>query len=163
MFGHAGAIVDDTMVVCDGVKVEVQLFKRRQYAQVSQCYMGIIDPTTPLTIDWQAMPHFSGKGLYRMAATGLDDKKWLVFAGGSDNPYNYNGIGYNGEPSEPSSSVYLFDVQTKKWRSQDTAEMATMDHRGLLHWQGQLLIIGGMGENQRSLAEVTKIPVTSLK
>ena len=57
----------------------------------------------------------------------------IYFSGGTDNPYNYNGIGYNGQPSEPSPVTFAFNVHSQRWEtvSENTPD-PTMDHRGLL-------------------------------
>lgn len=91
-----------------------------------------------------------------MAATGVRDQNIIVFAGGSSNPYNYNGVGYDGNPSEPVKQLWLYDIAEKKWQVNASAS-ATMDHRGLLKLDHQLLIIGGMGPTQQVLNKVTQI------
>ncbi|NKF51185.1 galactose oxidase [Shewanella sp. WXL01] len=100
---------------------------------------------------------------YRMAATGIKNQRQgiITFIGGSDNPYNYEGIGYNGEPSEPSPWQHKFDIQTKQWLKPTKVEQASMDHRGLICHQNQLLRIGGMLANQTvsNLVLTTKLDV----
>ena len=89
-----------------------------------------------------------------MAATGLinpvSQAKEIIFVGGSHNPYNYNGIGYNGKPSEPSNEIWYYNLDTNNWKISKT-ETATMDHRGLLVIDAKLLTIGGMTKNQQVL------------
>ena len=36
----------------------------------------------------------------------------IYFSGGTDNPYNYNGIGYNGVPAEPSPVTFAFSLRS---------------------------------------------------
>ncbi len=69
-----------------------------------------------------------------MAASGDDDSGHIFFAGGTDNPYNYNGIGYNGKPSEPVGSTFAWNVRLGTWESILTVTLTgfSMDHRGLL-------------------------------
>jgi N-acetylneuraminic acid mutarotase len=88
-----------------------------------------------------------------MAAVGVDNavnkSQQIVFAAGSDNPYNFNGIGYAGIPSQPSSDVFSWDIKAKKWLMLKSLDTKTMDHRGLLHVGNSLYILGGMLVNQQ--------------
>ena len=77
-----------------------------------------------------------------MAATGSEYINQIVFAGGSDNPYNYDGI-----PSKPSAKVFSFDLENNSWKFyQDIA--ANMDHRALLSNGEDFYIVGGMQANR---------------
>ena len=82
----------------------------------------------------------------------------IYFSGGTDNPYNYNGIGYNGQPSEPSPVTFAFDVKSEKWETinENTPE-PTMDHRGLLVTHRGLVIVGGMEKGQQVTSKVTVV------
>jgi hypothetical protein len=148
LFGHAGGIVDETLVVCDGVGIESRLRERRRFVAIAACYIGRIDPENPARIDWRRLPHHGGPPLYRMAATGSAARRQVVFAGGSDNPYNYSGIGYNGEPSEPSDRVFAWDLDAEAWHELGRLAKPTMDHRGLLESDGGFVVVGGMGAGQ---------------
>lgn len=150
VFGHAGAIVDNTMVICDGVRIDVHAKKRRTYASEAACYIGKIKDNTPNIIDWNLLKHPTGIARYRMAAAGIDKKKQIVFIGGSDNPYNYNGIGYNNHASLPSEKIWVYDIKLNRWNITKTKNL-TMDHRGLLIFNNTLVTIGGMDKNQQVL------------
>lgn len=157
VFGHAGGIVDNTLVICDGVRVDVHLTKRRSYAAENACYRGEINPKKPSNISWHQVKHPTGTSRYRMAARGVinsvTNSKEIVFVGGSDNPYNYNGIGYNGEPSTPSNEIWRYNIATATWQI-TYSNISTMDHRGLLELNGKLLTVGGMGKNQKVLKSI---------
>ena len=97
VFGQSGGIADNKMVVCDGVKIVVDETEQRSFAASPECFYGRIHKDEITRITWQKLPHHSGTALYRAAAAGaMRNGGEIVFAGGSDNPYNYNGIGYNG-------------------------------------------------------------------
>jgi N-acetylneuraminic acid mutarotase len=157
VFGHAGGIVDNTLIICDGVRVDVHITKRRSYAAEHACYRGDINPKEPRSISWHQVKHPTGSSRYRMAAKGITDattnSKEIIFIGGSNNPYNYNGIGYNGEASAPSNEIWRYNIATAKWKI-TYSNIATMDHRGLLELNGKLLTLGGMGENQQVLSTI---------
>jgi len=150
VFGHAGAIVNNSMLICDGVRIDVHKHKRRTYAAEPACYLGKINKKIPNKIDWRQLEHPTGKARYRMAAIGEENTQQLIFIGGSENPYNYNGIGYDKNPSKPSNKIWNYHLKTNQWHISE-AEIATMDHRGLLLIDNKLLTIGGMGEKQQVL------------
>ncbi|WP_394130154.1 Kelch repeat-containing protein [Shewanella maritima] len=157
VFGQAVAMVDNQLVFCDGVKVKANLHKRRSYQASPVCLYGKINPNNHLRISWQAIEHFSETNqksvtaLYRMAATGVANTKQgqATFVGGSDNPYNYEGIGYNGQPSEPSQWQYSFDFASQSWLPAVKLETPSMDHRGLICHDNTLLRVGGMLASQQ--------------
>lgn len=155
VFGQAGAISNNVMVVCDGVKTVANPDKRRSFAEVAQCLKGTIDPNNPLKIDWRTISHPSVNqkdAHYRMAATSYNGDIYMM--AGSNNPYNYNGMGYDGRPAPASAHVWRFDIKTNQWQTLPKANAATMDHRGLLEHNGVLHRIGGMNEQQQVIADV---------
>jgi len=148
VFGHAGGIVDNTIVYCDGVAIEPHEDRRRDFAAVSNCYRGMINEEDGRRIDWRMIAAHPGLPRYRMAAAGVASMDGVLFIGGSDNPYNYNGIGYDGEPSAPAANALLFDVSIGAWKLLTVDGVATMDHRGLVSFDDALLTIGGMENGQ---------------
>ena len=54
----------------------------------------------------------SGTARYRIAAGGSEKDQKIYFSGGTDNPYNYNGLGYNGKPAEPSPVTFAFNARS---------------------------------------------------
>ena len=149
VFGQAGGIVGHRFVIADGVAVLGRdAAGRRQFGISEAAYLGIIDPQDPALIRWQALPKHPGPGLYRMAATGSERLGLVIFAGGSPNPYNFNGIGYDGVPSEPSALVFAYDPAAGAWLELGRKPVATMDHRGLLEVGEYFYTIGGMGTGQ---------------
>lgn len=158
VFGHAAGLVDHTLVVCDGVRIDVHTSGRRSFNAEPACYLGRINPKQVSKIDWHLLEHPTKTARYRMAALGLADKHQIVFIGGSENPYNYNGIGYNGQPSMPSQQVWVYDVKLSSWHVSE-GKTATMDHRGLLRLNGELLTLGGMAKGQQVLNKVNRYPL----
>jgi len=149
VFGHAGGISGNRFVIADGVAVlATDEAGRRTFGASDEVYLGTIDTGDPAVIEWQQLPPHPGKPLYRMAAAGDATSNLVVFAGGSDNPYNYNGIGYDKVPSDPSASVFGFDIVLREWRLYGEKPYPSMDHRGLIGMGGRYYIIGGMIQNQ---------------
>ncbi len=153
VFGHAGGIIDNQMVICDGVKVE-KSGDKKQFLPSINCAIGEINPKDFTEIYWREIPHHSGKAYYRMAASN-DNSSQIYFIAGSDNPYNYNGIGYNKVPSEPSGDIRIFDLATMKWTIKKNTIPRSMDHRAALNTPAGLVILGGMKDQQKVTDTVT--------
>ncbi len=155
VFGHAGGIVNNQMVICDGVKV-VATTSPRKFVSSPICMKGVIDESNLQQIDWQMMVHHSGTAYYRMAAIGQESHNRVVFAGGSNNPYNYNGMGYNGIASDASSLIYVYDINTETWQEHKNLISKNMDHRALLNAGEWFYIIAGMESEQKVSNKVIK-------
>ena len=154
VFGHAGGIVGNTIVFCDGVAVSAHDERPRDFVAVPDCFLGIIDDEDGRRIDWRSVDYHPGLPRYRMAAAGAAELNGVLFVGGSENPYNYNGIGYDGKPSEPAGNALLFEIDTQSWQMLEFEGEATMDHRGLVPFKGQWLTVGGMAADQRVTGRV---------
>lgn len=149
LFGHAGGMVGDVMVVCDGVKVvPLEEPGKREFKASNACFLGTMDPKDPTQVQWQDLPPHPGPPRYRMAATGVPEHKLILFAGGSDNPYNYDGIGYDGRPSGASAEVFAWDLEGSRWMTLPALPEPSMDHRNLPFLDHHFLLIGGMGNGQ---------------
>ncbi|MBT7953129.1 MAG: galactose oxidase [Gammaproteobacteria bacterium] len=158
VFGHAAGISENLLIVCDGVGVQARVNQRRSFLPEPACYSGSIDQHNINKIDWQLVPHPTGIARYRMAATAISHPHaGIIFIGGSVNPYNYNGIGYNGKPSTADNKLWFFNFEQQQWQL-STTPTSTMDHRGLLLLnENSLIIIGGMQKQQQVSNKVTVI------
>lgn len=155
VFGHAGGLVDGCLVIADGVAVLGEQDGRRQFGLVDEAWLGCIDPDDPARIDWQEIEPHPGPPLYRIAAMGDAARGKVIFAGGSTNAYNYNGMGYDGNPSLPSDAVFAYDVRAREWITYPDKPVPTMDHRGLIRWGNLYVIAGGMVTGQQVTDRVT--------
>lgn len=159
VFGHSGGISDDQMLVCDGVRIYYPADQSpRQFLSSNQCWSGRIDKENQRRIHWRPVKAHPGAARYRMAATG-DLNRRVVFAGGSVNPYNFNGIGYNGIPSKAEKSVFSYNFTTGQWQQHGDLPKGTMDHRGLLYSSGWYYLVGGMQAKQSVVADVYRFRV----
>ena len=156
VFGHAGALSDRSLVICDGVKIQYSVDgTARQFLSSDECWLGEIDAENHRRINWRLLPPHPGKARYRMAS-GSDDSGRIWFAGGSQNPYNFDGMGYDGKPSEPTSALFSFNLKSQTWNCHGNLDLATMDHRGLPWHDGWFYLIGGMRAEQTVSAEVIR-------
>jgi hypothetical protein len=167
VFGHAGAIIDDTIVYVDGASKN-PYGTNPNYVASSECWLGTIPKKGDITkIAWMKLAPHPGPAHYRIAAgAGPLEKKGgrIYFSGGTDTPYDYNGIGYNGRPAEPSPVTFAFNDFSGEWETvSEDADDPTMDHRGLLVTHRGLVIVGGMEEGQQVTAEVTVVKLARSK
>ncbi len=88
-FGANGIIVKDTIYYYGGAS------NGTNFPNTNYLRKGVIDPANPTSITWsyQALTGFAG---YRCATLYDSVNKAIVFAGGSNPTYNYNGVAYNG-------------------------------------------------------------------
>jgi hypothetical protein len=157
VFGHAGGLVDDTIVYVDGAHKNAA--GTPSYVTSDECWMGKIDHKDITKVQWTQLPEHPGTAHYRIAAGTSEKEHKIYFSGGSEAPYDYNGIGSDGHPAEPSPVTFAFDAHSGKWETvnEDTPD-PTMDLRGLIVAQGRLVLVGGMEKGQRVSADVKAIP-----
>jgi N-acetylneuraminic acid mutarotase len=154
VFGHAGAIVGDTIVYVDGAYKNPS-GPNPKYVASSECWMGKITKGDITKIAWTKLPAHPGGARYRIAAGASEKEGKIYFSGGTDNPYDYNGIGYNGQLAEPSPVTFAFNVRSGKWETNsENNPDPTMDHRGLLVTHRGLILVGGMEKDQQVSAQV---------
>src|SRR5882724_1290566 len=163
VFGHAGAVVGDTIVYVDGAHKN-PAGDQPKYVAVSECWMGKITKADMTKIEWTKLPDHPGPARYRIGAGVSEKEGKIYFSGGTDNPYNYNGIGYNNQPSEPSPVTFAFNVRSGKWETiNENTPDPVMDLRGLLLTRRGLVIVGGMAKGQQVIANVAIVKTSPAK
>jgi len=163
VFGHAGAIVGNTIIYVDGAQAGATGSSTRFVAS-DECWMGKIDHHNPGKIEWTKLPNHPGSAHFRIAGGGSDKDEMIYFAGGSDDPHDYNGIGFDGKPAEPSPVTFAFNLRSGKWETlDDNTPEPTMDHRGLLVTPEGLVIIGGMEKGQQVTGRIEVLSKTPKK
>ena len=155
VFGHAGGIVGNRFVIADGVAVVGKKDGKRIFDTVNEGWMGRIDPGDPSKIVYRRLPQLPGRGNYRMAGAGDTETNQVIFMGGTSTAYNYNGIGYNGDPAVATRHVFLWDFDKDMWIAKPDKPVATMDHRGMFKWKGAWWTVAGMDANREVTGLVT--------
>ncbi len=144
LFGHAGGIAGDVIVYLGGVRINGF---NGSFEASNEAWAGRIDRDDPLSIAWERLPAQPGQGKYRAAALGIG--KRVIVSGGTLNPYNFNGIGYNGDPAEPDPLTFAIDVTDLSYEALSPNPRPTMDHRGLARCGLNLYSVGGFEAGQR--------------
>jgi len=158
VFGHAGTVVDDSIIYVDGAKSNTAGSKPG-FVPSDECWIGKIDHHHPEKIAWSKLPPHPGEAHYRIAAGGSDKDRRAYFAGGSASVYDYSGIGLDGAPAEPSPVVFDFNLKSNSWETIPMKDApARMDHRGLVVTSNGLIVVGGMAKDQKVSAGVSLLP-----
>jgi len=161
VFGHAGGLIGDTLVVCGGARVHYPETGPRQFLASDQCWQGRFRADDARRLDWRPLPPMPGGPRYRAAALGLHrhGADRVVFAGGADRPYNYDGQGYDGLPAAATDRVVSYNVDAGQWECHGRMPEPRMDYRGLLFDGLNLVLPGGMDGERRVRAEVLAWPL----
>jgi hypothetical protein len=155
VFGHAGAMIGDTIVYVDGA-VRNPAGTLPRLVATDECWSGKINHHDPTKIEWTKLPAHPGTARFRIGAGASEKDEMIYFSGGSDNPHDNAGMGYDGKPAEPSSVTFAFNLASRKWETLDeNTPDPTMDHRGLLVTKQNLVMIGGMEKGQQVTGKVT--------
>lgn len=154
VFGHAGGIAGNRMVIAGGVTVLPGVTGKGRFKLIGDAWLGEINPDDPAKIDWKRLPLHPGSPLYRMAAAGSSTSSRILFAGGSPTAYNYDGEGYDGTPASPTARTFAFDLGRLQWVDLGERHSPSMDHRGLLEADGFYYTLGGMGEGRKVIGDV---------
>ena len=160
VFGHAGGIAGDSIIVTDGV-ASVFADGKRKFVAAKLTWRGDLDPKNPTQITWRGVDAHAGSAQYRMAAIGDEATHRIIFAGGGDNPYNYDGIGYDGVPANPSGGFFAYDLKSDKWIELGRLTEPSMDHRGLAKAGQEYYILGGMDAEQKVTDRIVKFRISN--
>lgn len=153
VFGQAGGGDGQSLLVMGGVKAVAGEDGKRRFVASMEAWTGKVSRAAPETIEWSPAPTPPYGPFYRMAAS--NGRGLIYFAGGGDNPYNYNGVGYDGVPARPFDKVIAYDPQSGEWSVVGDIP-PSMDHRGLLAGETGLYIVGGLGSAQETLSTITR-------
>ena len=156
VFGHAGAIAGSALVFVDGVQTGAD--STIKFAMKPQAWLGSINPDDPMRINWTKLPPHPGPALFR-AAAGVCGST-VVFAGGTETPYNYDGMGYGGRPAAPRDWVFGWDLKLRRWQELALLPAPSMDHRGLAIVGGTAWVIGGMRAGQTVTAAAQRVKLS---
>ncbi|HEX8813904.1 MAG TPA: kelch repeat-containing protein [Terriglobales bacterium] len=158
VFGHAGALVDDTIILIGGA-VKNSAATGQRYVLSSQGWMGRINHKDHTKIQWTRLPDHPGSANFRLAAGGSEKDHMVYFAGGADAMYDLKGIGADGKPVEPSPYLFSFDLRTGKWDTiSDKLASPVMDQSTLVVTTEGLVVVGGMTKGQEVTPQVTVLP-----
>lgn len=142
VFGHFGSIVGNSIFYFGGVSDA-----GGHFTSSTTCWRGDIDASNMTKITWVELPAHPGHSRYRAGAASAPRSGHLIIVGGTDNPYNYDGIGYDGQPSNPVDDILGWNLRSARWELIGSSQ-ANMDLRGVVSLDGEQRTIGGMERMQ---------------
>ncbi len=152
-FGASGSILEDTLYYFGGARYASNFPIQRELRK------GFINPNNPTDITWTIDTIHRDIVGYRMASTTFNSE--LLWIGGSNHTYNYDGIGYQGSiPVEPNHRILSYSPLMDKWDTTHHLEI-NMDYRGIANSGSQLILVGGMDEGQRVSPKTLEISSTT--
>jgi N-acetylneuraminic acid mutarotase len=156
VFGHAGGIVNDSIVYTGGA---VSSSGKPAFTTSNEAWIGKIDKKDPRKIEWSKLPPHPGAARYRIASGASEKEQRIYFAGGSDKIYEFDGIGLDGQPAEPSPVIFAYNLKSNAWETiQENAPSPSMDHHGLAVSSDGLIVVGGMASGQKVVPTVELLP-----
>src|SRR5271165_773635 len=153
VFGLAGGVADGAIVVVDGAKPGPSGGPR--YVASDECWLGKIDKKDPYKIEWSKLPPHPGPARFSIAGGGSDREHRIFFSGGTTTPHDYNGVAFDGQPTEACTVTFAYEIHHGRW---ETIDENTYDPRAdshLLDTSIGPVVMGGMIKNMAVTARVT--------
>ncbi len=148
VFGGSGTLVGDTIYLLGGARFE------KFYPPSRSFYKGAIDPVNPKKITWYRGPDYPGSFRYR-SGTYLNGPV-IVFFGGSNETYNYNGISYeNKTPVEANSTSLEYSISRGNFTERPSSPVMDLRNMVVTH-SGKVFVAGGMN-GQRVLDAIESV------
>ncbi|GAA0298650.1 hypothetical protein GCM10009128_16860 [Psychrosphaera haliotis] len=141
-FGHAGGIIDNQILVCDGMERVAQVASSAVMKIKQSCILGEISPFDPTKISWVDWVHPGEKGKFRMAAFSDVDQASITFVGGAEQQYDVNGETSNGKLVEPNSEIWVYHANKRSWSIKESSN-AIADLKTIIKVNNSLITIGG--------------------
>lgn len=157
VFGLAGGVADEEIVVVDGAKPGPAGGPR--YIASDECWLGKIDKKDPTKIVWSKLPAHPGNARFGIGGGGANHDHRVYFTGGTATPHDFKGIAYDGKPTEASDVSFAYDLHAHKWETtSDNTYDPRGDARGIVMSPIGPLVMGGMVRNMAVTARVNQVP-----
>ena len=155
VFGASGYILNDTIYYVGGARFGFN------FPPSNSIRKGYINPESPTEITWTTETSPTATG-YRMAAARYSDQ--LIWLGGSNVTYNFDGIAYNGSGGvTPLGRVKLYEPATATFTEFADLFPPIMDLRGVAELpDNQYILVGGMTEGQMVTDQTLLITIDAL-
>jgi N-acetylneuraminic acid mutarotase len=158
VYGHAGGLAEDTIVVIDGAKKNTS-GSDPAYVPSDECWMGKIDKKDPYTITWSKLPPHPGPARFGIVAGAREKDRRILFSGGSPTVHNYKGLDAAGKPVEFTPVTFAYNVRTNQWEMlNDETKDAHSDSHGIVSTPIGPLVVGGLGRDNTVSSRVLIVP-----
>jgi Kelch motif len=154
VFGLSGGLADGSIVIVDGAKPGPAGGPR--YVSSNECWLGKIDRKDPYKIEWSKLPAHPGPARFAIAGGGSDKDHRVFFSGGTATPHDYKGVAYDGQPAEPSTFTFAYDLHRNRWETiSEETDDPRADGGGILDTTLGPVLLGGMAKNMTVIPRVT--------
>lgn len=155
-FGASGTIIGDTLYYIGGARFGFN------FPAATVLRKGYIDPSDPMDITWSHVSSIPEARGYRMAAARYE--KDVIWLGGSNVTYNFDGIAYNGSGAvAPQGWVKLYEPDNGLLTEFPDLISPTMDFRGVAELgNGRYILAGGMTAGPTVTDQVFLIEIDQL-
>jgi N-acetylneuraminic acid mutarotase len=156
VFGQAGGLDDNDIVVIDGAKAGPAGGPR--YLSSDECWLGKIDKKDPYKIEWTRLPAHPGPARFGIAGGSGGRDHRIFFTGGTTTPHDYKGTSYDGQPTEVSEFTFAYETHGRKWETaSETNDDPRADSRGIVMTRIGPLVIGGLVKNLAVTQRLTQV------
>ena len=154
VFGGAGDISGNTIYYLGGAAN----WNGSTFPITSNYRQGIINENNPAEISWSTEASIFAN-FYRAGSAKIKNGEAIVWLGGSNNTYNFDGIAYDGSGGVSATSSWIsWENDNRNLSIIENDLPPTMDLRGLATSKDDYVyVIGGMSENQRVTNRVYRI------
>lgn len=168
VFGLAGGIADENIVIVDGAKTAPKPSPNSdqkdspRYVASDECWLGKIDHKDPAKIAWSKLPAHPGTARFGIAGGGSDREHRVVFFGGTATPHDFKGNPYDEDaaPAEASPVTFDYDVHHHQWETvSDKTEDPRTYGRGIVFTPIGPYVLGGLANDGTVTARVTPVPM----
>jgi N-acetylneuraminic acid mutarotase len=157
VFGLAGGLGDDTIVIVNGAKKNPAA--GAPFVPSDECWIGRIDKKDPNKIEWSKLPAHPGSARFGIVSGAGEKDRRIIFSGGTAKVHDFKGMDDDGKPAEFSPVTFDFDVHANRWEtiSEDTYDVRS-DTRGIVPTPIGMLIVGGLVKNTAVTARAVVVP-----
>lgn len=153
-FGASGSILEDTIYYFGGAQYGTNFPIQRTLRK------GWINPSKVTDIKWSIDTLNYDIVGYRMASTVFQNE--LLWIGGANQTYNYDGISYQGAtPVIPNHRILRYSPYSNHWDTSFYTHI-NMDFRGIAPFETELFLVGGMEQYQQVSTKTLRLtPLTN--
>jgi len=158
VFGHAGGLGDDTIVLIDGAKKN-PASGGAPYLVSDEGWAGKIDRKDFNKIEWTKLAPHPGTARFGIVAGAGEKDRRILFSGGSPSLHNFKGLDAEGKPVQFSDMTFSYDVRANRWDTvdEDTYDVRS-DSRGIAYTPIGPIIVGGLVKNTAVTARAVLLP-----
>lgn len=146
-FGASAVILEDTLYLCGGAGN----WNGSHFPLIPVIRKGHINPENPWEINWTSLSEPELEG-YKMSALKADN--WILWLGGNQAPYDFEGSTLDGNGNVlPSSRILAFQPASGLFNTYDGYFPPILDNGGAVRLSSNRFLLAGGFNNQLLVAD----------